>query len=633
MSTFTQTTLVRYARWVLVAASVAVTAACGGGGGGGGAPSSSPSGNIAAQSVESINLTINASRTTGVAPLAISFDALGTTASTLTSLPFHEIQYTWNFGDSAGGAKWVYGAKAGVANKNSAYGPVAAHIFETPGIYTVSLKANHGSYSADRTLTVTVQDPAVAFANSTLYVSNTATPSPGVDGVPIGANVQFVSSFASFTALSNVYKRILLKRGEVWNTAASTLVITSGNSGLLGAYGSGAKPVIQLNTNDPAIRLTSTANDWRIVDIDITAPSYIGTSQRGVVVAGAKNTLMLRMDIGPTWFGLQSDSANGLYFVDSYIRDSWDGALAGSTLGIWAGKTNNLAILGSRVSRVGGEHGVRLQGAEKAIVSNSQLDTAARNVLTIRGNSNDLNLGNWNGFWTENVVVSDCIIDNSSSSGLFAVMHAGPMNVQSAERLRNVLIERNIIKGKSFAPVEINVSEAVTLRNNLIIATGFYSGIVLGNGSSVTPPPSGSYIYDNSIYKPDASMVDKWSAILLTGSASRHATGTVVKNNLSYAPGNNKTGGWDGNAASFIYIPDFVPPSAYVLEGNSTDEQVNTINVWGGDNPQLADKPFIPTGYALVGRAPIQNWDDFESNPRYDTVSKTFKASIGALAR
>ena len=60
--------------------------------------------------VASVNIpAVLATRTTGVAPLAVFFDASGTTDTVETPYPFHELDYSWNFGDSGAG-NWTYGS-------------------------------------------------------------------------------------------------------------------------------------------------------------------------------------------------------------------------------------------------------------------------------------------------------------------------------------------------------------------------------------------------------------------------------------------------------------------------------------------------------------------------------------------
>src|SRR5689334_2721318 len=82
-----------------------------------------------------IDLVVTTSQTTGVAPFAVHFSTVGTT-STLTDHPFEELEYCWEFGDSGPSAgTWATTGKS----KNDARGPVAGHVYETPGIYDVTL--------------------------------------------------------------------------------------------------------------------------------------------------------------------------------------------------------------------------------------------------------------------------------------------------------------------------------------------------------------------------------------------------------------------------------------------------------------------------------------------------------------
>ncbi len=83
-----------------------------------------------------ITAHFSASRLSGVAPLAVFFDAT-TTTSTFAKKAFHELHYAWDFGDPKAGT-WQYGNPKR-KDRNKALGPVAAHVFEMPGTYTVKL--------------------------------------------------------------------------------------------------------------------------------------------------------------------------------------------------------------------------------------------------------------------------------------------------------------------------------------------------------------------------------------------------------------------------------------------------------------------------------------------------------------
>ena len=125
-----------------------------------------------------------ASRTSGVAPLAVFIDATGTT-SPVTTRPFHDVLYQWDFGD-AGSGSWTNTPNMPNLSRNSASGPLAAHVFETPGTYTVALTALDGTNTASCSVQITVQDPATAFAGNNTRCFST---SGNFAGCPAGAQL------------------------------------------------------------------------------------------------------------------------------------------------------------------------------------------------------------------------------------------------------------------------------------------------------------------------------------------------------------------------------------------------------------------------------------------------------------
>src|SRR3990170_7114440 len=211
---------------VFFAALFAVFGLASCGSGGGDSTSTNTNSTTPAPAPGGIVLSLVPARTSGVAPLAVFFDASGTTDPSVTSRPFHDLEYTWSFGDPSSGT-WASGAQPGVSSKNSATGPVAAHVFETPGTYTVSLTAFDGTNTATTNKTITVQNPDTVFAGTnTVCVGATALPTAGVNGCPAGA---IATSTNNFTAAINTYqatnKRILFQRGDTF-IASATAPIT-----------------------------------------------------------------------------------------------------------------------------------------------------------------------------------------------------------------------------------------------------------------------------------------------------------------------------------------------------------------------------------------------------------------------
>jgi chitodextrinase len=160
----------------------------------------------------SITPSIAPTRLSGVAPLAVSFDATGTTASS-TSRPFHELEYRWDFGDPGGspvsGTTWNAGSRPGLSSRNAATGPVAAHVFETPGNYTVVLNVFDGTNAASTSVNITVQDPNVVYAGTNTICFST---SGNFSGCPAGASTITTSNWLTVRSSLATNRRLLLRR-------------------------------------------------------------------------------------------------------------------------------------------------------------------------------------------------------------------------------------------------------------------------------------------------------------------------------------------------------------------------------------------------------------------------------------
>ncbi|HUW84794.1 MAG TPA: PKD domain-containing protein, partial [Phycisphaerae bacterium] len=77
-----------------------------------------------------------ASRTSGIAPLAVFFDAVDPASGVLqpTDGDYASLGYAWDFGDPDAGT-WSTNGNS----RNTAMGYVAAHVYEQPGTYTATL--------------------------------------------------------------------------------------------------------------------------------------------------------------------------------------------------------------------------------------------------------------------------------------------------------------------------------------------------------------------------------------------------------------------------------------------------------------------------------------------------------------
>ncbi|MCP4346872.1 MAG: PKD domain-containing protein, partial [Desulfobacterales bacterium] len=172
-------------------------------------------------------LTLTASRTSGVAPLGIFFET-----DLTSSTAFSNTDYSWNFGDSSSGI-W---AETGTS-KNTDTGPVSAHVFETPGEYTVILTAKNNSGTiGTETVLITVENPETVYAGTnTVCISR--SDSNDFTGCPDNAEQVTMDDFDDISSHISTGKRILLRRGDTWTTSGDRTYLNIDGPVTIGAYG------------------------------------------------------------------------------------------------------------------------------------------------------------------------------------------------------------------------------------------------------------------------------------------------------------------------------------------------------------------------------------------------------------
>jgi PKD repeat protein len=162
---------------------------------------------------------INLIGKSGVGPMAVHVHALG---STLNAGTYITARYQWDFGDSTG-------------RFNTLDGWNAAHLYERPGTYTI-------------TLTVTNENGKRNSVSTTVSVASDSRRTVYVDPVGGSDSNNGLSSGSAIRSLSRLEKlvgsntRVLFKRGTK-TTFDHSLSVPYQNV-LIGSYGSGADPVL-----------------------------------------------------------------------------------------------------------------------------------------------------------------------------------------------------------------------------------------------------------------------------------------------------------------------------------------------------------------------------------------------------
>ena len=504
-------------------------------------------------------LTLNAgsSRPSGVAPLAVVFNASGSTHTGLTAYatqPFHEIQYTWNFGDAAGDSKgntaWSYGTRTGAGSKNIAYGPVAAHVFDPVAgsgskAYIVNVSAFDGTNTATCSLQVTVDDPNVVFSGTkTTCVSSSSLPVAGSGGCPAGSAVAQQSNWPTIVGSHlGTGKRVLLKgNGDVYTGASNASLAVTGPA-MIGMFGAGSKPVIRTTSTSGSIaKLTGTISDLRLVDLDFDGQGVTTTSAMTSSAVRATKILWQRVDIRSIGCGVDLEETqaaaapDSLAFFDSTIQNLNSSGGSNCPIGLrFTG--SNVAVMGNLFNNStagNAEHLARMHWLDRGVISNNTIQQghSSKEMLSIR--ALDSVTGRWgltgDAIATKYVIVSDNRINSNTYAGIQTVFSG---DGSDRDLWRDILIERNFIPVSPGGGVAIRLlGSRITVRNNVMDMTssGEQIGIVIDRAYAGIAAPSNIAIYNNTIYS-GASGSGFAGMILSSGSS-----GISVKNNLVYAP-------------------------------------------------------------------------------------------------
>jgi hypothetical protein len=452
-----------------------------------------------------IDLQLVPSRVTGVAPLLVFFETDGTT-SDATDKPFHELAYCWDFDDAMAGSFTTTGL-----SKNAAKGPNSSHVFETPGTHTVTVSARDAmGRVTSRSVEVTVEDPEAVFAGaSTVCLSDDGD----FTGCPDGAQQVTGTSFGDLSSYVATGMRLLAKRG---GTFSGNLNINVPGPGMIGAFGDQSAPKPHIDAPDQAVFKFSdkdpTCNDWRVVDLSISGTD----NTKAIEVSGTMfDLLVLR---------LQTRNVLALLTAGDSIIDYWNnngspGADVTDVLGIHDCDSrhtinggNHIYAAAHRMSMQGnyihdsieGEHLIRTPWFHRGVFSNNDLGEAPqpRTLLKLHAPkfTNSTTIGYQQ--YSERVVISDNIFNCVGGNQWSVVL--GPQNSDSDERLRDILVERNLFLPGDAAQQALLISATgVTVRDNLM-NRGPQRACIGGGRQGVEPPTDDIVLLNNTCYS-DAS--------------------------------------------------------------------------------------------------------------------------------
>ena len=479
-------------------------------------------------------------RVSGVAPLAVHFDCLGTTCEGV-SVPFRDLSYLWDYDDDSG---TFSGGKRG---------PVTSHVFDQPGTYNVSvLVVNAAGDVAMHGVTITVTDPDTVFSGTnTVCVSTSGT----FTGAPSGST-QVTSS--DFDSVVGTYfgsgKRLLFRVGETF-TSSATVTLTNTSAAILGAFGTETSPdsrgiasnapIISVMHDNVVVSLGSnptTCTDLRCIGLKFSYDN--GGTRYHLFDLGfrADQLLVYRCtDVATKSFdqvfsvgretpvGFGADVCHDLCVANCY----WN-AGTGNDYGFY-GAVRGLSLLNTywgpqRAASSG--HVVRVQFGRNIHIAGCTFAAAAatKHSLTIRA-LDYIDVASEDDTDTRYVVVDG----NYTNCGTVWAWHIGSESTGHHERVDHVLVFNNHFQivsggGTGSAYAIHSGGRGIVVYNN---TTDADSGVGITTvrlfladtyGSAGQPAPE-SYVFNNTIY----------SSIPLTGNIRcvSQGSGTCeVKNNL-----------------------------------------------------------------------------------------------------
>lgn len=424
---------------------------------------------------------LQASRLSGPAPLAVLFDSTGSSKANADA--FRELTYSFNFGDANSGT-WAIG---GGSKNTQAGGPLAAHVFDVPGTYNVSVQVTDAAgTSSNANVAITVTDPDTVFAGTnTVCISA----SGNYSGCPAGALTQ--------TGLVGAYanRRVLLRRGESFG--AINPLHTDANF-QVGAFGSGAKPIVAGVYTGMVNGVAAWANDFTIMDLNIGAGG-VG------IDATVSKLLLYRNDINTpnTNDAFQVNIGTAAGYYQSHGTGPVPGAIywpkevfivendiqgivnANNEPGLAVmGFFTQSAVMGNTIDKVT-EHSMRVWAAHKLFLGHNLFGgnhyapdpPGIRAALKMHASGTNAYADTVAGsplLATRFIVMADNTFGSATYNGSW-IMGVGPQNADAGtiEKCEDIIMERNTFVRGPWTSQDFHFLAArVTTRDNVVAGGG-----------------------------------------------------------------------------------------------------------------------------------------------------------------
>lgn len=507
--------------------------------------------------ITAISLTVPAGH-------AVHVDAL---ASRLGVGDWHESQFTWDFGDA--GSRY-----------NKLKGFNAAHTYDQPGIYKITLTVTNKAGKTDKTQ-ITVN---VTSANrKVIYVASNG--SDNNTGLSVNSPVR---TFAKAASLAGSNTEILFRRGDTFEVGSTMWL--NGSNIVVGAYGIGDRPTLLwtgARNTGVFFRSESSANNITVQDLSLDSIFNKDTNDSGTPLGfqpAGTNITVRRVEVLNLQFGANlNQRPHGFLFQDNEAP-----LLTGLRKYLVWSEGENIVIIGNKAVNSTREHIVRANYTHKILVmdndfANIERRSSGADQYDIRKTALNVQSGTF------------AYLADNKLNGPFQI---GPLGKADGLRHPEFRFKYAILEGNSVRNDKIDVNhggEHITLRDNVIQANGFTAINVDGFDSTYNRGVIDLIIQNNT----GINMNTGGRMISVNGKVD----GIQVLNNLYYAP--NLTIG-SGSAAG-IRVVDTNLDSFTRIDGNLWSIGGKTAN-WVGEDA----KNYIGTGYTNAGFQTASEWNAYQ---------------------
>jgi hypothetical protein len=503
-------------------------------------------------------LSIVPSRVTGTAPLSVFFDT--TQSSLFSDGSYIDATSVWNFDADGTDPAALY---------RTGNGFVAAHVFEKPGTYRVTVDSyDKAGQHHSATVNVTVN----AFNGTTYYVAASgADTNDGSQGAPFLTVRHALSKVLPQPGNNNV--RILLNRGDTfptWSATANTGWIDMSNTNgpvILGSYGDPnlAKPILYSSAQNGDYEILRMGSDWRVMDLAVQSggTTSVGTRYPGGVSFGGSNSLLYRVEesfLGNTLLNVQGKyNTQAECLVHDFSRGGYssDGSSVGTADGYGSNDSN--ALIGNHEYNVSGDslqHAFRIQGGTRFYVAHNTFDNMNSNYddVTVRGDSDRI------------------VLYKNTIYGRLSIIPQNRAN-PPIEHQNHVLVDSNLFLGRQETvdghdtAIEIQAQDIV-IRNNLF---SNYATQIAVEPNSLSGDSARVRIYNNT------AIGNAWTYMRFASVGSTIA-GVQIFNNLF----------WD-DSSNYGYERHFleIVGGSNLASGSSSDYNAFWGNAWPSSKPQV----------------------------------------------